>query len=69
MLPVRLLEADAGTITFDGTDLSGANGRALEALRGRMQMLLQDPFVALLDPATMYLVEEIVGPPLRFRSA
>ena len=47
MLLVRLLDADAGTITFDGHDLLGAKGAELKALRAQVQMLFQDPFEAL----------------------
>ena len=47
MLLVRLLDADAGTVTFDGRDLLGAGGADLKALRAQVQMLFQDPFEAL----------------------
>jgi ABC-type glutathione transport system ATPase component len=47
MLLVRLLDADGGTVTFDGHDLLGARGDELKALRAQVQMLFQDPFEAL----------------------
>jgi peptide/nickel transport system ATP-binding protein len=47
MLLVRLLDADAGTVTFDGHDLLGAAGADLKALRAQVQMLFQDPFESL----------------------
>ncbi len=47
MLLVRLLDADGGTVTFDGHDLLGAHGAELKALRAQVQMLFQDPFEAL----------------------
>jgi peptide/nickel transport system ATP-binding protein len=47
MLLVRLLDADGGTVTFDGIDVLDAGGRELKALRRRMQMLFQDPFESL----------------------
>jgi peptide/nickel transport system ATP-binding protein len=47
MMVVRLLDADAGTVTFDGVDLLGAGGRELKALRAQVQMLFQDPFESL----------------------
>ena len=47
MLLVRLLEADGGTVSFDGHDLLAAGGRELKDLRAQLQMLFQDPFEAL----------------------
>ncbi len=47
MLLVRLLDADGGTVRFDGHDLLAAAGDELKALRGQIQMLFQDPFEAL----------------------
>jgi peptide/nickel transport system ATP-binding protein len=47
MLLVRLLDADAGTVTFDGRDLLAAAGGELKALRAQVQMLFQDPFESL----------------------
>ena len=47
MLLVRLLEADAGSVTFDGRDLLSAEGPQLKAMRAQLQMLFQDPFEAL----------------------
>ena len=42
-----LLPADAGTVTFDGTDVHRARGRDLRALRRDMQIVFQDPFSSL----------------------
>lgn len=61
MLSVRLLEADAGTITFDGVDISSADGRASKDVRARMQMLFQDPFEALSPRLT---IGQVVAEPL-----
>jgi peptide/nickel transport system ATP-binding protein len=36
MLLVRLLDADGGTVSFDGHDLLGAGGAELEALRAQL---------------------------------
>ena len=47
MMLVRLLDADGGTVEFDGVDVLNAGGRELKALRGRVQMLFQDPFESL----------------------
>jgi peptide/nickel transport system ATP-binding protein len=47
MMLVRLLDADRGTVEFDGVDVLNAGGRELKALRGKVQMLFQDPFESL----------------------
>ena len=61
MLLVRLLDADRGTVTFDGADLTTARGPDLKALRARVQMLFQDPFEALSPRLT---VAQVVREPL-----
>ena len=61
MLAVRLLDADGGTVTFDGRDLLAAAGRELKAVRGRLQMLFQDPFESLSSRMT---IGQIVREPL-----
>ncbi len=48
-LAALLIRADAGTIEVNGTDVTGARGRALKELRSVMQMVFQDPYSAL-DP-------------------
>lgn len=45
---IRLYEPTAGTITFDGTDISGKLTRdSREKLRTQMQMIFQDPMACL----------------------
>ena len=44
---LRLVEPTSGSVTFDGTDVLGANKHELRKLRRRMQMVFQDPFAAL----------------------
>jgi oligopeptide transport system ATP-binding protein len=44
---LRLLEPSAGTITFDGHDLTHAPQRSLRPLRRMMQMIFQDPYASL----------------------
>src|SRR4051794_32909368 len=44
---LRLIEPDAGEIRFAGTDVRGAGGAALIALRRRMQIVFQDPYSSL----------------------
>ncbi len=46
---LRLLDADQGSVRFDGTDVLGADRRALKLLRRRMQIVFQDPYGSL-DP-------------------
>ncbi len=48
-LVLRLLDASAGTVTFDGIDLGKLRPAALRGLRRRMQMVFQDPYSAV-DP-------------------
>jgi oligopeptide transport system ATP-binding protein len=44
---VRLLEPTEGQIRIDGVDVTGARGRALMAMRRRVQMVFQDPYASL----------------------
>ncbi len=44
---LRLYEPTAGTITFDGKDLTRLSQRALRPLRRNMQMIFQDPYASL----------------------
>ncbi len=46
---LRLLDADQGSVTFDGTDVLAADRRTLKTLRRRMQIVFQDPYGSL-DP-------------------
>jgi oligopeptide/dipeptide ABC transporter ATP-binding protein len=46
-LLIRLLEPDAGTVTFDGRDLGALPPRELRELRRRFQIVFQDPQAAL----------------------
>jgi oligopeptide/dipeptide ABC transporter ATP-binding protein len=48
-LILRLIEPTAGTISFDGTDISRLKGDALKPFRRRMQIIFQDPYASL-DP-------------------
>ncbi len=50
-LILRLIEPTAGTIRFDGTDISGVRGAALKPFRRRIQIIFQDPYASL-DPRT-----------------
>ena len=46
-LIVRLIEPDAGTVHFNGKDISRARGAEMRSLRRDMQIVFQDPFSSL----------------------
>jgi oligopeptide/dipeptide ABC transporter ATP-binding protein len=46
-LLLRLIDPDAGTVVFDGTDVTAAAPEALRRLRRDMQIVFQDPFSSL----------------------
>jgi len=60
-LLLRLLEADGGTIRFQGKELTTLSNRALTPLRRQLQMIFQDPFSSL-NPRQK--VVQIVAEPL-----
>src|SRR5438128_7368570 len=48
-LVLRLIEPSAGSIVFDGTDITKISGARLKPFRRRMQIIFQDPYASL-DP-------------------
>jgi oligopeptide/dipeptide ABC transporter ATP-binding protein len=46
-LMMRLLEATAGEVRFDGQDITHLKGAPLKAVRREMQMIFQDPYSSL----------------------
>jgi peptide/nickel transport system ATP-binding protein/oligopeptide transport system ATP-binding protein len=48
-LILRLIDPTAGSIRFDGADVTGLRGAELKPLRRRMQIIFQDPYASL-DP-------------------
>ena len=58
---LRLLDPVAGTIRFDGTDITSLTPRAMRPLRRRMQMIYQDPYESL-DPR--FRVRQAVEEPM-----
>lgn len=58
---LRLLDLDAGSIDFEGTDLTKLKGEALRVFRRKMQIIFQDPYASLNPRMT---VGEIIGEPL-----
>jgi len=61
-LVLRLLEPTAGSVRFGGTDVFAQSTRAMRALRGKMQIVFQDPFASL-DPRMT--VGSIIAEPMR----
>jgi len=59
---VRLVEPTRGEVVFDGIDLLKLKGKALKAMRKRIQMIFQDPASSLNPRKT---VGQIVAEPLR----
>jgi oligopeptide/dipeptide ABC transporter ATP-binding protein len=59
---LRLVEPDAGSVSFDGQDLLATGGADLRRLRRELQVIFQDPRGAL-DPRMR--IRDIVGEPLR----
>ncbi len=58
---LRLTDPSAGSIRFDGQDITTLSRRQLRPLRRRMQLVFQDPFASLNPRMT---VERIVATPL-----
>ena len=59
---VRLLASDAGSIRFDGQETLALSDKAFRTVRRRMQMVFQEPYVAL-NPR--WRVRELVAEPLK----
>ncbi len=60
-LILRLIEPTAGTIRFDGHDLTSASQHEMRSWRRDMQIIFQDPFGSL-DPRLR--VEDVIAEPL-----
>ncbi len=60
-LLIRLIEPDAGTIRFDGTDLMQLSPSELRKMRRHFQMVFQDPYASLNPRMT---VGTAIGEPL-----
>ncbi len=61
-IAMRLEEPDAGSVWFEGVDVTRTRGRELRALRRRFQIVQQNPYSSL-DP--LMTIAEIVTEPLR----
>ncbi len=58
---LQLYRPTAGTVEFDGTDLTTLKGEPLRKMRRNMQMIFQDPYASLNPRMT---VGSIIGEPL-----
>jgi len=61
-LALRLTDASAGHILFDGTDITTARGARARELRRRAQLVYQNPYASL-DPR--FSIGEVITEPLR----
>ncbi|MCF0151619.1 MAG: ATP-binding cassette domain-containing protein [Firmicutes bacterium] len=59
---LRLIEPTAGSILFDGEEVTAMNSRKLHDMRQKMQIIFQDPFSSL-DPRKT--VAQIIQEPMR----
>lgn len=59
---IRLLNATAGEIVFEGKDITKLRGKTLQSIRQDIQMVFQDPYASL-NP--MQMVGDIVSEPIR----
>ncbi|KZN23167.1 peptide ABC transporter ATP-binding protein [Haladaptatus sp. R4] len=59
---LRLIEPTAGTVTFDGTDITSLSERELKRFRKRMQIVFQDPASSLNRRKT---VDQIIRQPMK----
>ena len=55
---IRLIEPTAGSVLFEGEDITGLEGEALRARRRKFQMIFQDPYSSLNPRMT---VSQIIG--------
>jgi peptide/nickel transport system ATP-binding protein len=58
---IKMYEPTAGSVSFDGQNLTHLRGKELRQVRRRMQMIFQDPYGSLNPRMT---VDRIVGEPL-----
>ncbi len=59
---LRLHEPTAGTVEFDGQDITALDDAAMKPMRQNMQIIFQDPYASLNPRRT---IREIVSKPLR----
>ncbi|NNM47864.1 dipeptide ABC transporter ATP-binding protein [Knoellia koreensis] len=61
-MALRLEDADSGSVSFEGTDVSRRRGRSLQGFRRSVQPVFQNPYASL-DPR--YTVGRSIAEPLR----
>ncbi len=61
-LILRLLDLTAGTVVFDGADITHLSRKAMRSVRREMQIIFQDPYASLNPRMT---VRRIVGEPFK----
>ncbi len=59
---LQLIPPTSGSVRFDGEEIVGRRGRAMQSVRREMQMIFQDPYASL-NPRQR--VGQIVGTPLK----
>jgi oligopeptide transport system ATP-binding protein len=59
---LQLIPPTSGSVRFEGQEIVGLRGRAMQSVRREMQMIFQDPYASL-NPRQR--VGQIVGTPLR----
>ena len=59
---IKLVEPTAGTIVFNGRDITHMNRRQMREVRREMQIVFQDPYASLNPRMTVY---DIISEPLR----
>ena len=60
---LRLIEADAGAVRFEGVDLMSLDDKAMRQTRKALQIVFQDPYASL-NPR--HTVATLIGEPIRF---
>jgi oligopeptide/dipeptide ABC transporter ATP-binding protein len=59
---IRMVESEAGSIRFQGTELAGLDARALRPFRREIQIIYQDPYESL-DPR--FTVRDTIEEPIK----
>src|SRR5690349_22236105 len=63
---LRLLDPTSGSVRFHGRDVLGASGSEMRTIRGKMQIVFQDPYASLNPRMT---VQAIISEPMRIHGS